>query len=140
MSGALALLKQGATDKKIARELRRIAASASNVRADTLAARATASNALPIAISAWRPYQKNTLRGFFSATFPSGLVLHGLMLHESEGHRWVTFPMRELLDRRGKKQFAPLFGFRTRTAAQRFQCSVVKAINRHLANLAGGVR
>jgi hypothetical protein len=41
---------------------------------------------------------KNTLRGFFTVAFPSGLIIRDCMLHEKNGKRWVSLPAREYTD------------------------------------------
>jgi hypothetical protein len=85
-----------------------------------------------IAISGWKPHSKNTLRGFFSATLPSGMVLHNLMLHEKGEARWVGFPAREWTNQEGQKQFAKLVEFIDRRTAERFRDAVLDALDKHL--------
>jgi len=58
-----------------------------------------------ILISGFRPHQKNSLKAFFTATLPSGMVLHDLMLHERNGVRFTGFPARERTDQ-GERQTA----------------------------------
>ena len=45
----------------------------------------TLSQSRCFAISDWKPYTKNTLRGFFTVTTPCGIVLHNCLLHDKEG-------------------------------------------------------
>lgn len=85
-----------------------------------------------ITISDWKPLSKNTLRGFFSATLPSGMVLHNLMLHQKGAIRWVGFPAREWTNNQGEKQYAKLIEFTDRGTADRFRDSVLDALDRHL--------
>jgi hypothetical protein len=85
-----------------------------------------------IVISNWRLHQKNSLRAFFTATLPSGLVLHNLMLHEKDCSRWIGFPAREWTSEQGGKQFAKLIEFAARATATRFRDHVLAAIDRHL--------
>jgi hypothetical protein len=86
-----------------------------------------------ITISDWKPHSKNTLVGFFSATFPSGMVLHNLMLHQKGEARWIGVPAREWLNQEGQKQFTPLVEFRDRYSADRFRDQVLDALDKHLA-------
>jgi hypothetical protein len=86
-----------------------------------------------ITIADWKPHSKNTLVGFFSATLPSGLVLHDLMLHERNGARWISFPAREWKDARGQRQFARFIEFSSRAASDRFRDAVLAALDKHLA-------
>ena len=86
-----------------------------------------------IVITAWKPYSKNTLVGFFSATLPSGMILHDLMLHQKDEARWVAFPAREWVNAQGEKQFARFIDFSDRRTADRFRDAVLDALDRHLA-------
>jgi hypothetical protein len=86
-----------------------------------------------ILIRDWKPLSKNTLRGFFSATLPSGLVLHDLMLHESNGKRWIGLPGKPYTDASGKETYAKIIDFATRAVADRFRDAVLRALDDHLA-------
>ena len=86
-----------------------------------------------ITISDWKPYQKNTLQGFFTATLPSGLVLHDLMLHERNGKRWISFPSRGWKNAEGEQQWSPYVEFADRAAADRFRDQTLAALDKHLA-------
>jgi hypothetical protein len=88
-----------------------------------------------IIIRDWKSHQKHTLQGFFTATFPSGLVLHDLMLHQKNGVRWIAFPAREWKDSQGNRQFARFVEFSDRGAADRFRDAVLEALDRHLGSL-----
>ena len=85
-----------------------------------------------IVVSDWKPCEKNTLRGFFSATLPSGMVLHRLMLHVKGESRWVATPSREWSDPQGQKQFAKLIEFTDRATADRFRDAVLDALDKYL--------
>jgi hypothetical protein len=86
-----------------------------------------------IVITDWRPHERNTLKGFFTATMPSGLVFHDLMLHEKNAARWIAFPAREWVDALGKKQYARFIEFSNREASDRFRDQVLEALDKHLA-------
>ena len=86
-----------------------------------------------IIISDWKPHSKNTLRGFFTATLPSGLVFHDLMLHEREGARWIAFPAREWTDQLGAKQYTRFIEFRDPGCRNRFRDEMLAALDAHLA-------
>ncbi len=83
----------------------------------------------------WVPHQKNTLKGFFTASLPSGLVLHSLMLHEKGDARWIGFPSREWTNDEGVKQYAKLIEFRDRRTADRFRDALLDALDKHLAEV-----
>jgi hypothetical protein len=85
-----------------------------------------------IRISDWIPYNKGTLRAFFSLTLPSGLVIRRVMLHEQGAARWVQTPSREWLDTQGKKGYAPLIEFTSRDVSDRFKEQVLHAVDRYL--------
>jgi hypothetical protein len=88
-----------------------------------------------IVIANWEPRIKNTLRGFFSVTLPSGMILHHVMLHESAETRWVGLPSREWINAAGEKQHAKLIDFRDRATADRFKGAVLEALDRHVAEV-----
>jgi hypothetical protein len=62
-------------------------------------------------------HEKKSLRGFFTATLPSGLVLHDLTLHERNGERWIGFPAREWINAKGEKQYTRFAEFASRAGA-----------------------
>ena len=88
-----------------------------------------------IAISGWKPHAKGSLKGFFTASLPSGLVLHSLMLHEKGEARWVGFPSREWTNDQGEKQYARFIEFRDRRTADRFRDALLDALDKHLAEV-----
>jgi DNA-binding cell septation regulator SpoVG len=80
-------------------------------------------------IFAWKAYDKNTLRGFFSVELPSGMIINHVMLHQAGEARWVALPSREWVDTNGDKQYAPLIEFHSREAQNRFRDSVLAALD-----------
>jgi DNA-binding cell septation regulator SpoVG len=99
----------------------------------------TAPNAAPparrIVISDWRPRERNTLRGFFTVTLPSGMVVHDAMLHERGEVRWIGLPAREYTDPAGKRQFARIIEFVNREVQDKFQATVLEALDEYLRGL-----
>jgi hypothetical protein len=85
-----------------------------------------------IEIIKWRSHIKGTLVGFFSATMPSGMVFHSLMLHEKGAARWIAFPAREWVDSGGQKQYARFIEFRDRTTADKFRDLALAALDQFL--------
>jgi hypothetical protein len=85
-----------------------------------------------ITISDWRPFEKNSLRGFFAAALPSGLILHHLMLCASHGVRWVAYPAKEYVDAGGKKQYARFISFADRETEHQLRDEILAALDRHL--------
>ena len=77
--------------------------------------------------------KKNSLKAVFTATLPSGLVIHGLMLHERGDRRWIGLPSREYTDKGGERQFSRIIEFVSRAVSDRFQAEMLEAVDRHLA-------
>jgi DNA-binding cell septation regulator SpoVG len=86
-----------------------------------------------IIIADWKPHTKNTLRGFFSATLPSGMVIHNVTVHEKGEARWISLPSREWTNDQGIRQFAKLIEFTDRATANKFRDQVLDALDKHLA-------
>ena len=86
-----------------------------------------------IQISNWRPRTKNTLRGFFSVTLPSGMILHDLMLCEKGDSRWINLPTREYKDTQGQRSFANIIEFADEELYNRFRNAVMAALDRYFA-------
>src|SRR5262249_21368912 len=56
----------------------------------------------------FRPYEKNTLRGFVDLELTRvGLVLRDCAWHEKNGKQWVAFPARSYTDKDGGTQWQP---------------------------------
>jgi hypothetical protein len=88
-----------------------------------------------IKISDWKPHQKNSLQGYFTATLPSGMVISDLMLHERDGSRWIAFPGREWADSAGTKRFVNFIRFTDRDIAHKFRDQVLAALDKHREGL-----
>ena len=82
-------------------------------------------------VSEWKPFEKNTLRGFLSLILPSGLVIHDITLHEKNGRRWFNMAARPYKD--GKDGWQPLVEFSSRDVRDRFQAMALAAIDKYLA-------
>jgi hypothetical protein len=68
----------------------------------------------------FKPFEKNTLRGFLSLELPSGLILHDCTIHEKNGSRWVGLPAKQY-EKNGEKTRASLVDFASREARNKFQ-------------------
>ena len=88
-----------------------------------------------ISVSGWKPHPKNSLRGFFTATLPSGLIFHDLMLHQKGASRWIAFPSREWKDAEGNRQYARFVEFASRRVADRFRDAVLAALDKYMESL-----
>jgi hypothetical protein len=75
-----------------------------------------------VTISNWKAVEKNTLRGLFSVTLPSGMVIHKVSFHEKNGQRWIGLPA----EKRGDAcVFTPLIEFTSRSVADNFRRQVI---------------
>lgn len=45
----------------------------------------------------FRPYVKNTLRGFATVSLSNGLVIHDMPVHNSAGRHWAGMPSKPML-------------------------------------------
>jgi hypothetical protein len=88
-----------------------------------------------IQIAGFRPLSKNTLKGVFDVLLPSGLQIHGVMLHESNGQRWVGLPGRPYTDASGQQTYARILDFRNREIADKFRDAVLLAVDEHVAEV-----
>jgi hypothetical protein len=77
----------------------------------------------------WKPYQRNTLRGFFSVELPSGLVIHKCTLHVKANSRWIGFPAERYKKSDGEVGYAILLEFRSRDIADRFRDVILAAFD-----------
>src|SRR5690348_13620190 len=75
----------------------------------------------PARILGFKPFEKNTLRGFFDIELASGLILRGCTLHEKNGRRWVGLPAKPYAANDGAQSWAAIVDFRDKRTAARFQ-------------------
>jgi hypothetical protein len=87
-------------------------------------------------VEEFRPVLKNSLRGFARVRFASGLVVHEVTLHVSEGRAWASPPARQmtardgtlLVDDAGKVRWQPLVSFASKAVRDRWSQQVVEAV------------
>ncbi len=96
-----------------------------------------AADTATVICTAWKPYEKNTLKGFADLWLRTArLNVHGCAVHEKNGRRWVQLPARPQLDKdrnlvrdeNGKIQYAKILDFDDREVADRFNAAALKAI------------
>ncbi len=85
----------------------------------------------------FRVVQKNTLRGFATFEFPSGLVVHDMPTYTKNGASWVSFPsLPQLVDGsqkigdNGKPVYKRIIEWRDRDLSDRFSEAAVAVIKR----------
>lgn len=89
-----------------------------------------------VVIEDFKPLTRNTLRGFCTARFPSGLVLHEISLHVSNGKAWASPPSKPMVgssgtalrDREGKIRYQPLVSFTSKAARDSWSEQIVNAV------------
>jgi hypothetical protein len=99
-----------------------------------------------IAIIAWKPLTKNTLRGFAAVRLRNGLLINDVTVHTSHGKAWASLPSKPIVgadgqaqrDREtGKLRYVPILEWPDRSVADRFSAAVIDAIE---AQYPGAVR
>ena len=90
---------------------------------------------MKIEIAAFRPFSKNTLKGFLTIRLPeAGLVLKECTWHEKGGKEWVGFPARQFQGADGEKKWANLIEFIEGYDSLAWQDAALKAIYEHVAS------
>ena len=89
-----------------------------------------------IVVSDWKPLCKGALRGFLTATLPSGLVIHEISVLVSNGNAWCSPPSKPMLDRNGRvmlddggrRRYSPVIEFQSKELRARFSDAVIAAL------------
>lgn len=86
-------------------------------------------------IKAWRPFVKNTLRGFATVELPIGLVISDITVHTKNGKSWASFPAKAQIDKDGqirvadgKIQYVKILEWSNRDLSDRFSNALVQAV------------
>lgn len=82
----------------------------------------------------WKPFEKNTLHGFFTITTPSGLRIRECSLHERDGNRWVGLPSKPWIKSDGSTGYTPLIDFVSDDIRKNFQWQALAALDEFLAH------
>jgi hypothetical protein len=77
----------------------------------------------------WKPFTKNTLRGFVTIVLPSGLKIKDVSLHERDGKQWIGLPSKPYRKQDGSTTYIGIIDFETNEARYRFQDLALDAIN-----------
>ena len=101
----------------------------------TMAARVGVAAGAGFNVREWKPFEKNTLRGFLSIELPSGMILHGLTVHQKDDSRWVGLPAKEYT-KDGERSWIPQVEFASKAARERFQACVLAAVDAHAGEVA----
>lgn len=96
-----------------------------------------------VVCTAWRPLEKNTLRGFCTLRLVStGLEIVDCSVHEKNGRRWVGLPAKPMLDRDGnvlrgddgRVRYAKILSWSSREVGDKFSEAALAAIDRHVSD------
>lgn len=96
------------------------------------------SPAFPVSLLAWRPMQRNSLRGFAKIRLGKSLIISDVALHASHGKRWAQPPSKPQIDRdgntkrdeKGKVAYVPVVELASREAYDLFSEAVIAAVER----------
>jgi hypothetical protein len=77
-----------------------------------------------VRILAFKPFEKNTLRGFFDLELPSGMILSGCTLHEKDDKYWVGLPGKPYTAADGSQAWTRIIDFRDAKTRNKFQESI----------------
>ena len=81
----------------------------------------------------WRPFERNTLKGFFSLKIDS-ITFQGFSLHvkEETGARWIGLPSREYVEN-GERKYSPTVTFESKERKNAFQEWALNELDKLLA-------
>jgi hypothetical protein len=93
---------------------------------------------LTITCTDFRPFHRNTLRGFATIHIDElKLTIHDIAVHQHDnGSRWVSLPAKPIVDREGnvkrtgegKLEYAKLLSFDSRAVSDAFAAAVIAAL------------
>jgi hypothetical protein len=96
---------------------------------------------LTITVTDFRPFRRNTLRGFATIHIDElHLTIHDIAVHQHDnGARWVGLPAKPVIDSGGiakrtsdgKLEYAKLLSFDSRTVSDAFAAAVIAALLEH---------
>lgn len=78
-------------------------------------------------ITNYKEINRGSLIAAFDLALPSGMVIHGAMLMESSGSKWISFPGIPY-DLAGKKMYRPVVDIPDRDRRDRFNALVLEAL------------
>jgi hypothetical protein len=84
----------------------------------------------------FKPFERNTLRGFLEVETPQGMIIKGLTWHrKTDGEKvseWIGLPAREYTKDDGSKGWANIVDFATKNLYWDFTYAILKALKEHL--------
>ena len=91
-----------------------------------------------VSLLAWKPFPKNSLRGFATVRLGKSLSVKDVAVHCSHGRRWAQLPAKPkvgadgmaMKNEAGKIQYVPILEWTNREAADAFSEAVIEAVER----------
>jgi hypothetical protein len=93
---------------------------------------------LTVTVTEFRPFPRNTLRGFCTVQVGEmHLIIHDIGVHQhANGARWVALPAKPVVNRDGaakrtgddRIEYVRLFSFDSRTVSDAFAAAVIAAL------------
>lgn len=84
----------------------------------------------------FKPYERNTLKGFIEVETPAGMIIKNLTWHKkTDGEKtseWLGLPSREYKKEDGTKGWANQLDFATKNLYWDFTNAVLEALREHL--------
>jgi hypothetical protein len=94
----------------------------------------------PFQVTNWRPFQKNTLQGFFSLTLPSGMTINDCTFHVKKfpdstlnEAKWIGLPGKPYTKPDKSTSWTPVVEISDRDIRDHFQATAVAAVEEYLA-------
>jgi hypothetical protein len=84
----------------------------------------------------WKPYRKNTLRGFFTMEIAGAIEIKDCTFHESHGKSWFGFPGIPYTDKEGKTQYKNAIIIPDSAMLDKVQAKVRAQLARYLDDVA----
>jgi len=82
-----------------------------------------------LVITDWKPFEKNTLKGFCTIITPPGIRIKGCTAHEKDGKRWVNLPARPWTNSDGSISYVAVIDFTDIELRKRFQDQALAALD-----------
>ncbi len=89
-----------------------------------------------ITVDEWKPLHRNSMRGFMTATLPSGMILHDIVVHVSDAGPWAAPPSKPMIgrdgvamkDAAGKARYSPIVSFADKQTRERWSSAMIAAL------------
>jgi len=82
-----------------------------------------------IEIVQFRPFEKNTLRGFLTVRTPAGWEIHDICVHQKGAQRWLTMPAKPVKKETGETVWFPIIRLAERERWEAFQKATLAALD-----------